>query len=450
MNYSLKEIKEIIRKDQKEKHGKYYARKYYNYKPNTLFPDMSLSYEKDIVDSAGEVKTITVDRQPFMYTNFTKLLVNQKVDYILGNEVTLEAVPKQHSIVDISNTLEDITLTASLDIKAWLFIYVKDTLLNWVIIPDCQIKPIYDKFGKELESVIRYYYTDKITNVEIWSLEGVRTLKYQTDNNTDAIIEDDFKSHYKIERWYNGELTSEEAKNLPFIPFIPMSNNKNLENDIDCIKDLLDFYNIIKSGFITNIFKFQEMMMKLQGFSGDEKFYEDTMKKMQKYKMICLPDSETDAGYMAIDIPTEAREIILTSLRENIFKIGQGFDPDKIGDGNITNIVIKNRYSALDSKSNKTIKQIKLFYEKFINCLNLYYNTQLSTDITFNKSVNWNESEIIDNCVKSVDIIPDEIIIENHPWVKDSKKAIEMMKQQKDNMNNFQTGTNNNIDNNSI
>lgn len=441
MTYSLKEIKEIIRKDKEEKQGKYYARRYYNYKPSALFPNTSTSYEKDIVDESGKVITITKERQPNLNTNFTKLLVNQKIDYMLANEPTIK-VPNQYTIVEIADMMEDMSLTASLDVLSWLFFYVKDNVLKWVLVPDCQIKPIYDDFGVEIVQIIRYYDIDKITHVEIWDLTGVRTLKY-TSENQNAIIDDKIKTHYTEKIYYNNEVISEEAKNLPFIPFICMKNNKNLENDIECIKDQLDFYDIITSGFISNIFKFQEMLMKLQGFTGDDKFYDDTMKKMQKYKMICLPDkNETDAEYISVEIPTEAREIILTALRENIFKIGQGFDPDKIGDGNITNIVIINRYSALDSKANKTIKQLKIFYQSFIDCINKFYYTQLSSDLTCNKSANWNESEIIDNCVKSVDIIPDEIIIENHPWIVDSQKSIKMMKKQKeDNLKIFNNDT---------
>lgn len=445
MIYNLKEIKKIIKEDKEKKEGKYYARIYYNYKPNKMFPDMSTSYEKDIANDAGEEVTITKERQPWINTNYTKLLVNQKVDYMLANEPTIEEIPKQYSLVKIADTLENMALTASLDIEAWLFFYVKDNLLNWVLIPDCQIKPVYDEFGEEIIEIIRYYEIKNSTYVEIWSLGGVQTLNYKSENNIDAILKEDFTSHYNIEIWYNGELTNKEAKNLPFVPFIKMCNNKNLENDIDCIKDQLDFYNIIKSGFVGNVFKFQEMLMKLQGFTGDDEFYDETMKKMQKFKMICLPDNETDADYISVDIPVEAREILLTSIKENIFKIGQGLDPDKIGDGNITNIVIKNRYSALDMKANKTIKQSKVFYEKFIDCINMFYKTSYKSDITFNKSVIWNESEIIDNLVKSMDMIPDEIILETHPYIKDLEKAKKLMEEQKqkrieefnNNMSNF-------------
>lgn len=458
MTYSLNDIKKIISEDKKKKQGKYYARNYYNYRPNENFPDMSLTYEKDIVDENGNVKTITRDRTPFMYTNYTKLLVNQKVDYILAQEPTIKGKFEKYTIVDIADMLEDMALTASLDITSWLFIYVEDNILQWILIPDTQIIPIKDKYGKNIIEIIRYYETkesqeskDYITNVEVWNLEGVKTYKYK-ESNDNFLFEGETEPHYKELYFYDGELECEEAKTFDFIPFIPMYNNKNLENDITAIKDLLDFYNMVKSGFVANIFKFQEALTKLRGFAGDDKFLEQTQKQMLKYKMIALSDPDSDAEYMSVEIPTEAREILLNSIKENIFKIGQGIDPDKIGDGNITNIVIKNRYSQLNMKSDKTIKQLKIFYEKFIDCLDSYYNTKHDKEISFNKSINWNDSELIDNCLKSVGIISDETIRENHPFVKDEKEETRRIeKEEKDKIdkyNNDIMNQNNNINQN--
>ena len=42
-----------------------------------------------------------------------------------------------------------------------------------------------------------------------------------------------------------------------------------------------------------------------------------------------------------------------------------------------------------------------------------------------------NESEVIDNCSKSVGILSDETIISQHPWVTDVKGEIERKKTEK-------------------
>lgn len=450
----LEELKQIIKQDKIKKKGKYYARNYYNYKPNLNYNSIDRTYNKDIVDGNGNVKTITKTRNTFLYTNYAKLLINQKIDYVLSKEPTLNSNFDNYSIVEISDMLEDMALTASLDVTAWLFFYVEDNKIDWIMLPDSQIIPIKCKYGKNIEKIIRYYETydseKTFINVEVWSLEGVEYYKYKDNDN--VCIYHHMDSHYYERTYYNNKLENEEAKNLPFIPFIPMNNNKNMENDITSVKDLLDFYNIIKSGFIDNIFKFQEALMKLRGFVGDDKFYEETQKNMIQFKMLALSDTDADAEYMAIEIPVEARSYMMAALKENIFKIGQGMDPDKIGDGNITNIVIKNRYSALDMKAEKTIKQIKLFYSKFVDCLNMFYSTAYEKDMECNKAINWNDSEIIDDCVKSTDIVSNKTIRKNHPWVIDEEleeKQIEIEKQDKiDEFNKSIIDQNSNLNNN--
>jgi len=51
---------------------------------------------------------------------------------------------------------------------------------------------------------------------------------------------------------------------------------------------------------------------------------------------------------------------------QNIYRFGMGFNSLQVGDGNITNVVIKSRYSLLDLKCNKKEKQLKKFLKKIV------------------------------------------------------------------------------------
>ena len=44
-----------------------------------------------------------------------------------------------------------------------------------------------------------------------------------------------------------------------------------------------------------------------------------------------------------------------------------------------------------------------------------------------------NETEVIENCQKSVGILSDETIISNHPWITDVKAEIKRIESQKQN-----------------
>jgi hypothetical protein len=62
--------------------------------------------------------------------------------------------------------------------------------------------------------------------------------------------------------------------------------------------------------------------------------------------------------------------------------------------------------------------------------LNSYYNITIADNIIFNRAQIFNETEIIDNCVKSVDIISMATIIKNHPWVTDVEDEFKLINEE--------------------
>jgi SPP1 family phage portal protein len=443
-------IIEIINIDLRKKAGKYIARNYYYYKPKIEQKEVN-------THSGGKVHTIKLDTNCYLYTNYFKMLVNQKSDFLLAKEPELKIANSDITVATITDMLEEGLLNASLDTAAWLHFYVENNKLDWIFVHDSEIIPIYDKYNKNIIEIIRYYRIDEDNyRIETWTTKGVKIETIDKDkiinsNNVepwtpqkvnfkniekDKIIINDILYHYEEITYYQGEIENIEGKNLPFIPFIPLFNNKAKKSDLDGIQDLLDMYNSINSGFVDNINLFQEAIVKLKGFTGDTEELETIRKNMQKYKMVGIPQGggdNADMEYMGIEIPVEARKVILEILKENIFKVGQGLDPDRLAsESHITNGVIKARYSQLDMKANRTQKQLKIFYEKFVDCVNQFNNSGLDKEITFNRSMIFNESESIDNCLKSMNLLDQETILDNHPWVTDSKKVMEKINKEKE------------------
>ena len=106
-----------------------------------------------------------------------------------------------------------------------------------------------------------------------------------------------------------------------------------------------------------------------------------------------------------VDVPYEARKVKLDLDKENIFIFGMGFDPTKVGDGNITNVVIQSRYTLLDLKANALEKRLKKLLKKIIKVVLDEINTTNHKDYQlkdveikkFEHSITTNESENIQN-----------------------------------------------------
>lgn len=413
----------LLKLDKQRKANKYKGRHYYYYKPSN-------QSTIDTVDIHGNISTIDLSGKTELYTNFFKMLVNQKKDYILANDPTINGFD---DIVDVTSMLDDIVFNAALDGRAWVQLIIIDGILTYAAIPDREIIPIYDKYNKTLEKLYRYYnISDKVVKVEEWTKDGVNYYTIENDKITTQLE----SSHYKTISAYNdGRIDTIIDNNFGFIPFVELNNKRDLEDDSESIDCLLYMYNVISSGLIDNIFKFQEALIKLMGFAGDSESVREVMENLKKHKAAGIPEG-SDINYMSIEIPIEGRKLVLQLLKENIFKIGQGLDPDLLVTGQLTNVNILARYAQLDMKANGLEKQLKIFFKKYCTCLEKYYNTKIDSTIVFNKAMLFNESEIIDNCIKSLalaekGVISYETITKKHPWVKDYLNELKLIASQK-------------------
>jgi SPP1 family phage portal protein len=411
-------ILDIIKADIKRKEGKYPGRFYYSYKPKNI--NTENYYIKDGKEYSVKTKKTEV------YINYFKMLVTQKIDYLLNKKPTYDKKLDTDGI-NIYTMLDKLLLNASLDSKAWLHVYVINNKLQYIIIKDNEIIPEYTEDRKELKSLIRYFKLDDILHVEIWSKDGVKRMTFNKDNQ---LLDEKVMSHY-TEYYYQGDtLENTVYSNFESIPFICLENNKDVESDVDDIENLIVVYNGICTGFVDNVEKFQEALMVLRGYIGDKESIKKIMSDIQEAKGVSVP-ADGSLDYMKVDIPVEARSKLIEVLRDVIFLIGRGADPSKLGDGNITNVVIKSRYIELDSKSSDCIKRIIEFYDKLINFLNSFTNKGYDNSLEFNKSMLINESETIDDCLKSLNMISLETILKHHPFVDNVEDELIRIKAEK-------------------
>jgi len=414
------DIVKIIEQDKKNKQGKYIGRAYYNYKQtnNDRYVD---------VVSKGEIKTVDTGGNTSLYTNFFRLLVDQKVEYLLAKEVSSD-------VENVTDMFIDGLYNASLDSQAWLYFYILDNKLQSAFINDSEIIPIYTNFGKDLSTIIRYYDKDENTiAVEIWTDDNLAKMEIKNTNGKGKIVNAYETSHYSTQTRYDGEVEQETERYFNQIPFIPLYNNRSIETDLVPVKELLDIYNQINSGFISNINDFQEALVKLTGFSANQEVLEETMRNMKEYKVVGLP-ADGDVEYLKVEIPVAPRELILRLVKENIFLLGKGVEP-KTGDGSITNIVIKSRYASLDMKCNGAEKELKKFYHKVVDFINDYESTGYDYEITFNRSIIINESESIEDCVESLKLVDAgaislQTVIEHNPWVESATDELKQIKKE--------------------
>lgn len=164
-----------------------------------------------------------------------------------------------------------------------------------------------------------------------------------------------------------------------FIPFFRLDNCKKQFSGLKAIKDLIDDYDLMSCGLSNNLQDAQEYLVVAKGFQGDN--LEELIQNVKTKKHIGVDgDDGGDVEFKTVDIPYEARKIKLELDEKNIYRFGMGFNSAQLGDGNITNIVIKSRYALLDLKCNKLEIRLKQFMRKILKIVLAEINEVNETD----------------------------------------------------------------------
>ena len=197
-----------------------------------------------------------------------------------------------------------------------------------------------------------------------------------------------------------GELYYE---NFGFIPFFRLDNSQKQFSALKPIKALIDDYDLMACGLSNNLQDASEYLVVVKGFQGDN--LEELMQNVKTKKHIGV-DGEGGGGveFKTVDIPYEARRVKLELDETNIYRFGMGFNSNQVGDGNITNVVIKSRYALLDLKCNKLEIRLKQFLRKILKVVLQEINDERGTDYQ-NKDVYFKfERELMTNAADNAQI----------------------------------------------
>ena len=264
------------------------------------------------------------------------------------------------------------------------------------------------KDAEDGQDHIIYWYIDriekgrkKIKRIQDWDKKETRF--YIRQDNGQILPDKDEPYNPRPHVVFTDEKTGKKmGRPLGFIPFWRLDNCKKQISGLKPIKGLIDDYDLMQCGLSNNLTDFDTPLQVVKGFPGDD--LDKLQKNLKTKKIIGIPDAEGNVEIKTIDIPYEARKVKADEDEKNIYRFGLGFNSSQVGDGNVTNVVIRSRYTLLDLKANKMETRLKKLLKEIIKVVLDEINTankkdyQLS-DIKFRfvREIMTNESENISN-----------------------------------------------------
>jgi SPP1 family phage portal protein len=381
-----------------------------------------------------------------LVNNWHKLLVDQKVSYLVGKPMafTIDANDDFSKKIELllgdewDDTVANIATNTSNKGTEWLHIYIDQKgYFKYAIAPAEEVIPVYESaLQKNLEGVLRYYSAkrgDKSRyRAEWWTRENLTV--YIEDDGGGFILDDaepeNPTSHYK-----KGKKPLGWGK----VPFVEFPNNSFRASDLEVTKTLVDEYDKAFSDFANNNADIQEIIMILKGYESTD--LATFRQNLSHYKTIKVrADSHSGVDKLELTIPVEAKKELLDRLEENIFMFGQGVNvkTDRFGNSP-SGASLEFLYTSLDLKASmmerkfrRSVKRLLWFTTAYINVeFNKKYDSN-DVKASFRKNMVQNHKEIVDTLKISKDMISDETIVSLYPMVENTSYEYKKLLKQRE------------------
>ena len=337
-----------------------------------------LDYRMFYYNADGElVEDTTRSNIKIPHPFFTEL-VDQEVNYMLSDKerFVLSDIPALQSRLDEyfgddfrSELAETLTDTVA---GGFAFMYAYMSEKGQTVFMNADAAGVVEVRAKETSDdcdYIIYWYIDRITkdnktikHIQVW--DNAQTYFYVQEDSGKLEPDPDEEINPKPHIIYqkdNDDSTYYDS--YGFIPFFRLDNNKKRRSGIIPIKALIDDYDLMACGLSNNLADFDHPLHVVKGFKGDNL---DELQRNLKTKKLIGVDENGGVEVHTVDIPYEARLAKMEQDEKGIYHFGMGFNPTMVGDGNITNVVIRSRYTLLDLKCDKLETPLKSFLNRLI------------------------------------------------------------------------------------
>ena len=382
---SISEIKKYIDRDRtsaKKKEARV-GERYYN-GDNDIRHYRIFYIDKD--GNPQEDKTRSNIKKP---SNFFKENVDECVNYFLSgddrivrsDDPQLQMYLDEYFEDDFKDEFGDLLSYTIRQGRAWLYGYKnKEDRLCFKACGNIEIVQVEGKYASDGQDHIIYYYPEHditedkiITKIQVWDRDYTT---YYEERDGQIKVDTYYEINPRPHIIYKDEKDNLTYDTFGFIPFWDIENNKEHSSDIKTIKEHIDDYDLMNCGLSNDLVDLSQGFYVVKGFHGDD--IGELITNLKARKAIGV-DSDGEVDVKTVDIPYEARRTQMEIDEKNIYRFGFAFNSNNVGDGNITNIVIKSRYTLLDLKceglEKRAKKLLRRILEPVLDEINATYGT---------------------------------------------------------------------------
>ena len=398
-----------------------------------------LKRERLVIGSDGKLEPVENLPNNRIIDNQYKKMVNQKVNYLLGQPFSVYTMNDQYSLIlkgffnkQFMRLLKNVGRDSINGGIGWLFLYYDENgdfsfkrLRPYEIIAGWR-----DDEHTILDYAIRIYeiiaYEGRnektVKKVEVYHETGIN--RFILDGS--QLVPDE-KPHEPYFTVTEGNV--EEFYNWLRIPLIPFKFNSDEIPLIKNVKSLQDGLNLILSNFQNNMEEdTRNTILVLVNYDGEN--LAEFRKNLSVYgavKVRTIDNAPGDVRTLQIEVNAENYKAIIEIFKKAIIENAMGYDAkdDRLG-SNANQLNIMSMYSDIDLDANEMETEYQASFEELLYFINLHLvNTGAGNfeneqfQIIFDRDMLISESDIITNINNSMGILSEETLVAQHPWVDD-------------------------------
>ena len=361
-------------------------------------------YQKLLYTISGKAVPDNYSANWKMSSNFFPRFITQETQYLLGNGISWQNESTEESLgknFDIElQKLGKNALIGGCSFGFWNLDHLESFKVT-------EFAPMYDEENGALMAGVRWWQlaSNKPLRATLYELDGYT--EYVWRPGEDGEILKDKRSY--IMKYRSTEADGAEIydyDNYPGFPIIPLWGNQNKQSELIGIREQIDVYDLIKSGFANDLDDASQIYWTIQNAGGmDDIDLVKFLDRMKTVKAAVVEDSGAKAEAHTMEVPYQSRETYLNMVSEDLYRDAMALDTKKIAGGAVTATQIRAAYEPLNSKT-----------DEFEYCVHEFLDDVLAIagipedKATFTRSMLINKSEEIDSVMKSATNLPPDYV----------------------------------------
>lgn len=366
-------------------------------------------FQKLLYTITGEAVPDNYSANHKVTSNFFKRFVTQQTQYLLGNGLTLENDANKEKLgKSFDRQIQNAAQTALVEGASFCFW----NLDHLEIFRSMEFVPLWDEETGALRAGIRFFQLDEQKPLRLTLYEGDGYTEYIKRNGEPLEIRTEKRPYRTVVRADGlGSVELLHGDPYPAFPIIPLYGNQERQSELVGMRNGIDSYDLIKSGFANDLDDASMIYWALENSGGMTDMELAKFKERMHTIGVATMDDGATASAHTVEVPYQSRVAYLERLEQDLYSDYQALNVTALTGGEKTATEISAAYQPFDSKCDAFEYCILEFLEQ------LFALIGIEDSPAFRRSRIVNQREETEMVLMAAEHLDEETLLSKLPWL---------------------------------